>query len=154
MSIFDKIKNQYQEIDGYYAKKEFTCRSRNYHNKEEEYRKKRELNDHAFFLFLFTRLEDIIREKSSELISKKQTALTNWKRNRVWGILPRDKESKEINFKNRLALLVDKNTHNYRDIMRYYDLRNKIAHGGNFTVPVAIPTVINDMKRFLSILKS
>ena len=154
MNIFDKLQKQYQEIDNNYSKKEFSYRSKGHYRKEAELRDERELNDHAYFLFMFTRLEDIIREESSKLISKKQNTLTNRKQKRVWNILPTDKESDEINFKKRVALLVDKSSHLYARVVDYYKLRNEIAHGGNFSTPISIPTVVLHMKELRSILKA
>lgn len=154
MNIFDKLQKQYQEIDNNYSKKEFLCHSKGYSKKEAELREKRELNDHAYFLFMFTRLEDIVREESSKLISKKQKTLTSWKQKRVWYILPTEKESDEIHFKKRLALLVDKSSHHYARVVDYYALRNIIAHGGKFSTPISIPTVVGHMKGLCSILKA
>lgn len=154
MNIFDKLQKQYQEIDNNYSKKEFLCRSKGHYKKEAELREKRELNDHAYFLFMFTRLEDIIREESSKLISQKQTTLTNRKQKRVWSILPPDKESDEIHFKKRVALLVDKGSHPYAQVVDYYKLRNIIGHGGKFSTPISIPTVVGHMKGLRSILKA
>ncbi len=78
MSIFKELESLYSEIDGNYAKLEFEARVRHAHNIEEEWSRKRELNDHAYYLFMFTRLEDHIREQSSKLITDKQDNLTDW----------------------------------------------------------------------------
>lgn len=154
MNIFDKLQKQYQEIDDNYARKEFSCRSKGYRKKEAELREKRELNDHAYFLFMFTRLESVIRKESSKLISQKQNTLTNWKQKRVWNIFPAEEDSDKIYFKNRVALLVDKNSHYYRQVVEYYTLRNIIGHGGTSSTTISIPTVVIHMKRLYSILKA
>ena len=153
MNIFDELSSQYQEIDDYYTSKEFEARSKGHHRKELKWRRKRELNDHAYFLFMFTRLEDRIREESSKLIDNRQRNLSNWKQRRAWEILPKSKKSSKIHFKQRVALLTEKGQSHYNLISDYYDLRNQIGHGGNFTTPVSIPNVVLDMKNLYAILK-
>ena len=145
MNIFDELSKLYGEIDSLYEAKEREARSKGFHRKEAEWQRKRELNDHAYFLFMFTRLEDRIREQSSKLIQRKETALKNWK---IWDILP-----EQIHFKKRVALLTEKGASDYNLIMDYYKLRNTIAHGGNFTTQISIPHVLNDMERLYKILK-
>lgn len=153
MNIFDELSSLYQEIDDYFSSKEFEARSKAHHRKELKWRRKRELNDHAYFLFIFTRLEDRIREESSKLIDNRQRNLSNWKQRRAWEILPKNKESSKIHFKQRVALLTEKGQSNYNRISEYYFLRNQIGHGGNFTTPVSIPNVVLDMKNLYAILK-
>ncbi len=154
MNIFGELSKLYDEIDTLYAAKEFDARARGFARKEAEWRRKRELNDHAYFLFMFTRLEDRIREQSSKLIDRKQTALRNWKARSVWDILPKEKDSAGIHFRNRVALLTEKGSTDYNLIMAYYKLRNTIAHGGDFITPISIPYVLNDMERLHKVLKS
>jgi len=153
MNIFKELELLYNEIDNIYAQKEFNARASGWHKKEKKWARKRELNDHAYFLFMFTRLEDYIREQSSKLIEKKQTSLTSWKQKRVWGILPKDKDSDKIYFLNRAALLVDKGSHHYQKIKDYYYLRNTLGHGGIFSSPVSIPNVVVDFEELIKMLK-
>ena len=71
MSIFDELEIQYNDIDNEYSTIEFKTRSKQWTKKEAKYNRKRELNDQAYFLFMFSRLEDRIRNESSLLITKK-----------------------------------------------------------------------------------
>ena len=91
MNIFGELSMLYKEIDDLYAIKEFEARAKGFNKRETEWRRKRELNDHAYFLFIFTRLEDRIREQSSKLIKSKQDILQNWRIRSAWDILPKDK---------------------------------------------------------------
>lgn len=152
MSIFDELGVLYSEIDDYYAQKELEARNNSEKEKEKEFTQKRELNDHAYYLFMFTRFEDHIREESSKLITANQKNIADWKQRRPWDILPDDKGSDKLFFLNRVALLVDKGSHHFRDIKDYYDLRNTIGHGGIFSTPVSIPTVVNDFNQYSSML--
>ncbi len=149
MSIFDELEKIYTEIDSTYAGIEIAARARGHYKKEAAQLKKRELNDHAYFLFMFTRLEDRVRELSDELIDNKMATLSNWKDRRAWEVF----DKKSLNFMNRVALLTLKGGPDYNLIKQYYDQRNKIGHGGGFTIAISMPTVVADMKRLFKSLK-
>lgn len=153
MNIFEELEVLYSEIDDYYVRQELEARRNKDENKEREFARKRELNDHAYYLFMFTRLEDHVREQSSQLIKKSQDNITDWKQRRPWDILPNDKQSDKIFFLNRVALLVDKGSHHYQRIKSYYDLRNTLGHGGTFTTPVSMPTVVTDFNQYCGMLQ-
>lgn len=153
MSIFQELLTVYTETDNRYAIELHKARARGWVRKEKILVRKRELNDHAYFLFMFSRLEDRIRDESSGLIEMSRASIRSWKRRRVWDLLPREKDSDRISFKDRVALLVDKETHHYRDLLDYYQRRNLLAHGGSFTSPVSIPTVVQDFEEFCSMIR-
>jgi len=146
MTIFKELEELYSEIDNKYAQDEFDARANGLTQNEESLSRKRELNDHAYYLFMFTRLEDYIRDQSSALITENQSNLSDWKQRRAWDILPKEKISDKIYFLNRVALLIDKGSHHYQKLKEYYDLRNTLGHGGNFSSPISIPTVVTDFE--------
>jgi hypothetical protein len=148
MRILNEIKRQYFEIDDQYSEKEFKARARGYIDAEKSWKRKRELNNLAYFLFLFTRLEDQIRDQSSKLVKDKQTKLKNWKKRAAWDIL---EKGKRINLMKRVALLIDKGSHHYQKTKKYYDDRNMIAHGG--VLPIIMPDVFQDMQILFQLLK-
>lgn len=153
MSIFDELEAQYDEIDNQYSSKEFEARTNGWNNKEQQYQRKRELNDQAYFLFMFSRLEDRIRTQSAALITKKQTSIQSWRQRAAWDILP-STSREDYPFKKRLALLTEKGATDYTLVSDYYKERNAIAHGGSFTRPISMPTVISELKRLYRILKA
>ena len=153
MSIFDKLESQYNEINNEYARMEFHAESKGWNKKEAEYRCKRELNDQAYFLFMFSRLEDRIRQQSAILITKKQNSITSWKQRGAWDILP-NSANDEMPFKKRLALLTPKGGKDYNLIIFYYKERNSIAHGGHFISAISMPTVIAELKRLYDAVKA
>ncbi len=152
MSIFDRLGEQYQEIDDLYVGIELEARSKGWHKKECLYQQKRVLNDQAYFLFMFSRLEDRIREQSSKLIDKKRKTIRSWKQRAAWDILPTSPRA-DYPFKKRLALLVEQGSSDYNLIADYYQERNSIAHGGSFTKPIVMPTVIYELKRLYQLIK-
>jgi len=145
MNIFDHLGKIYNEIDTTYANIEVQASSRRHHKKEAEYYSKRQFNKQAYFLFMFTRLEDRVRNLSDQLIDDKVANLTDWKAKRTWDILSKRKD--RIAFMDRVALLTEINQSGYNLIDRYYRQRNNIGHGGTFTIAIYIPTFIVDMKR-------
>ena len=147
MNIFDQLGKIYNEIDSMYAVKEVFARSKGHNKKEVEYNGKRQYNDQAYFLFMFTRLEDRIRNISDKLIDDKMAAISDWKSKRSWEIIQKQKSNDSLHLMNRVSLLTEKGGTNFNLIKRYYDQRNNIGHGGNFTIPINIPTVISDMKQ-------
>ncbi len=151
MNIFDRLGKIYHEIDSSYAAIELTARSKGYNQKEAEYNEKRQYNDQAYFLFMFTRLEDRVRTLSHNLINDRVSVLTDWKSKRTWDILSKRKD--RIAFMDRVALLTETNGLDYNLIDRYYRQRNNIGHGGTFTITISIPNVIADMKRLYKDLK-
>lgn len=153
MSIFEELEAQYNEIDNQYAVTEFEAMSKGWTKKETKYRRKRDLNDQAYFLFMFSRLEDRIREESSKLIAKKQTSISSWKQRAPWDILP-SSATADLHFRKRLALLTEKGARDFNLISDYYKERNSIAHGGTFTRSISMPTVISEFKRLYRLMKA
>lgn len=147
MNIFDQLGRIYSEIDSNYASLEIDARSKGQYRKEATFTLKRQLNDQAYFLFMFTRIEDRIRSLSDNLIDNKIAKLTDWKVKRTWEIIQTQKKNGSLHFLNRVTLLTQKGQADFNLIKMYYDQRNKIGHGGTFTIPISIPTVITDMNR-------
>lgn len=151
MNIFDELENLYSEIDDDYASLELQSRAIGHNRKERGYQRKRELNDQAYFLFMFSRLEERIKELSDELIDTKYNTLSSWPYKRTWDILYKRKS--QINFMDRVALLTEIGKTDYNLIGSYYQQRNNIAHGSSFSIPINIPTVVSHFKRFYYDLK-
>lgn len=153
MNIFDQLGEIYTEIDSTYASIEVIAHSQGHQKKESDYFAKRKINDQAYFLFMFTRLEDRVRSLSDKLIDQKLAILSDWKSKRSWEIIQKQKVNDTLHFMNRVSLLTPKGGSNFNLIKQYYDQRNNIGHGGTFTTTVIIPTVIADMKQLYKDLK-
>lgn len=147
MPIFREIADLYFEVEGMLAELEREAQSAGDQALEQICAKKRELNDHAYFLFLFTRLEDHVRDQSSILIGRRKIEDVDWRIKSAWKILPEKKEDR-IQFRDRLALLIDNTSRSYSSILNYYNRRNIVAHGGSFTISISVPTVIQDFEGF------
>jgi hypothetical protein len=53
-----------------------------------------------------------------------------------------------------LALLTEKGGRDFNLVSDYYKERNSIADGGSFINPISMPTVIIELKRLYSVLKT
>lgn len=148
----NELEDQFFEIENQYYSKEFYAHSRGFTNKERYWQKKRELNTHAYFLFLFTRLEEHIRRESKKLINKKKTNIQHWKTRAVWDNI----NVKNIHFRNRLALLTERGDTTFNIVMEYYKKRNEIGHGGtieNINSAIDMTDVFDKVKVYFKTLK-
>jgi len=161
MSVFDELETQYNEIEEWYSSLQFQTVRRGCATEATEYQKRRKINDQAYFLFMFTRLEDRIREESAKLIRREKGSISSWKQRAPWDILDSQLEKRKktqfhqgLNFKTCLALLTEKGASDFNLVLCYYEERNSIAHGGNFTKPISVPTVASELKRLYEVLKA
>jgi len=154
MTIFDKLEIQYNDINKEYLEIEFNARSKQWTRIEAQYRYKRELNDQAYFLFMFSRLEEKIKSETSKLIDRQKVSRASWKQKAVWNILSTQSSRDRLNFLNHLELLTEKGRADYELVARYYKERNSIAHGGDFMTEINMPTVISDFKRLYKVMKA
>lgn len=80
--------------------------------------------------------------------------INSWKQRAAWDILPSSAGNSQLPFKKRLALLVEQGSSDFNLIVDYYNERNSIAHGGSFTRPIFMPTVIREFKRLYKLIKA
>jgi hypothetical protein len=152
MRIIRELENQYFEIENQYSAKEFEAHVNGSFLKESFWRRKRELNTHAYFLFVFTRLEDHIKTQTISLIADKRANISPWKTRAIWD----NTDDQKLHFKKRVGLLTEKGHTEFNKIIDYYDLRNTIAHGGTIsaiTTTINMIDVFDDMKRYYKELK-
>lgn len=147
MNIIDKLADMYIDIDNAYAVDASKARARGHHRKEAEYEAKRKLNDQTYFLFMFTRLEDRIRELSKKIFISKSNKLTNYKNQRVWDMIRQRGNRDRLSLLERVSFLTQYNGSDYNIIVRYKKLRDDIAHGEEVN-EIDMTAVINNMIRF------
>lgn len=146
MNIIEELEKIYNEIDLDYSNKEFEARSKGYNRKEESYQNIRSINDHAYFLLAFTRLEDRIKAIARDLIKEKVSSLTSWSHKRVWIIIKKREDNDNLYFLEYVELLTEKGKSDYNLIQSYYKDRNDVAHGGLLS-SINMIKVFEDFKR-------
>lgn len=94
--------------------------------------KKQRLNQQAYFIICWGQLESEIDDACRAAIRKGQ-AKPDWNERRAWDLYnPEDKRFSGLSFEDRAALVLDKGGGKgspWALALRYYALRNQIAHG-------------------------
>ena len=147
-----EIENQYFDLENYYWTKEYEALTKGHHQKEHYWFKKREINTHALFLLMFSRLEDHIDKQVRTKIQYKQNNISHWRQRAIWDITNPD----SLNFKNKVALLTQKGASDFNLVMDYYGFRNRIAHGEtitNINTQINMVNFFTNIKRLMSNLK-
>jgi hypothetical protein len=142
MNPFNELTKLYLDIDNQYASLEFDAHSKGNIRKERDYQRKRYLNDQAYFLFIFTRLEKRIRDLSDNLINLKNTNNASYKNKNAWRLIKKG----QTNLMDRVSFFQLPGGQTYTKIYDYKKDRDKVAHG-NIASGINIPTILSEMKQ-------
>lgn len=110
---------------------------------------KQRINDSAYFILAWGQLEAELNEVSEAAVRQRRSSI-NWEYRRAWDA--HDPDNMRAKFEDRAALVLDRfniASDAYRRTIRYYGLRNKIAHGNNLATGIDVSFVIRD---FFSII--
>jgi hypothetical protein len=140
--IFDELEILYNEIDGDFSIKEFNARSSGLANDEFEIALKREHNDQAYFLFIFTRLEKRIQDLFDILVNNKTSTLTDGKELNSWRLV----KKKRLELMDKVSYFAVPGGTDYNLIYDYKKKRDEVAHG-DIASGVNISAVLIDMKK-------
>jgi hypothetical protein len=105
----------------------------------------RELNDQAYFLFLFTRLEGEIDAAFERLVANKSVG--PWADVRAWQVW-RDRD--RVDLMAKVELLLEKGRRECEELRSFHKARNLIAHGDQWKTKFAIPAVAQRMHDLVS----
>jgi hypothetical protein len=140
--IFDELEILYSEIDNEYAVKEFNAHSSGLAAQEFEVALKREKNDQAYFLFIFTRLEKRIQDLFDNLVTIKNTTAIDDKDKNSWRLM----KKKKLDLMDKVSFFAQAGSANYNLIYNYKKKRDGVAHG-DMASGINILTILADMKR-------
>jgi hypothetical protein len=148
MSIFLDIAAQHQLADAAFGEAE----QRAFDAEDEEAfdlaGRQRRHNDQAYFLYLFTRFESKVNQVVESPLTARITGQP-WQERRVWEAWSRV-PIKDIQFLSKVEVLTDKSRTDYRAIRHFYDVRNRIAHGGEWEDEFVVQAVAQQMHDFSS----
>lgn len=105
----------------------------------------RDLNDQAYFLFLFTRFESVIHSSFDTLLTARSAG--SWNDSRIW-ILWGQKD--KISLLDKVSMLYPKGGREWNSVREYYAERNNIGHGSTWTAPFVIPDIAIEMDKLAS----
>ena len=143
MSIFTEIADQWQIADDAFGALEGTAFAANDDVGFDAAGEQRKRNDQAYFLYLFTRLEDSVN-KATGLILTSRVSGAPWAERRIWEAWARQ-GIPNVHFMSKVEILTDKSLHTYATIQEYYKGRNDVAHGGVWNEQFFIPAVAQMM---------
>ena len=140
-----------KEILGYYATiDEFLERERLVSVKDGDWLKKIEdrqrINDHAYFILGWGQLEATLDAECRNAIRKRRDN-PDWSKRRGWDLYQPDaKKLSGLTFEDRVTLLLDRKSKSgeWQKVMRWYNLRNLIAHGGSHEDRIDLNAVVRD----------
>ena len=95
----------------------------------ERIERKQRINDQAYFVLAWGQLEADIVDACRSTI---RHALTHgdWRDRRAWTLYnPDDRRLSGLSFENRLTLVLEKRSENWKKVSQHYSVRNQIAHG-------------------------
>ena len=114
--------------------------------------RERSINDQAYFVLAWGQLEADIEEACRETIRTGQSQ-DDWRHRRAWSLYnPDDRRLSGLSFENRLTLVLEKDSHDWKRTMELYNVRNQIAHGALLSARIDMARVIEDFFRIQSSL--
>ena len=107
------------------------------------------LNEQAYFVLAWGQLEADIDDACRDAIRLGKSH-EDWRHRRAWSVY--DEENLRLSFRNRLTLVLDRSSDEWKRTLELYQVRNQIAHGDLRHAGINLPTVIEDFHRIQSSL--
>ena len=105
------------------------------------------INDQAYFVLAWGQLEADIEEACRDAIRDGQSH-EDWRYRRAWSLYnPDDRRLSGLSFENRLTLVLEKGSDDWKRTMQLYNVRNQIAHGTLLSDRIDMTSVIQDFFR-------
>ena len=107
------------------------------------------LNEQAYFVLAWGQLEADLDDACRDAIRLGKSH-EDWRHRRAWSVY--DEENLRLSFRNRLTLVLDRSSDEWKRTLELYQVRNQIAHGDLRHAGINLPTVIEDFHRIQSSL--
>lgn len=144
MTDLQTIATLYEEIDNALESLRGTESTAGKDSEPDPITHKQQINDQAYFVLAWGQLEADVVETCRETIRRAQQD-TDWRARRAWALYdPENRQLSGLSFENRLSLVLEKGTDNWRKTMRLYNVRNQIAHGTLLSERIEVSNVIQD----------
>jgi len=111
--------------------------------------RRQRLNEQAYFVLAWGQLEADIDDACRDAI-RHGKAHEDWRHRRAWSVY--DEDNPRLSFRNRLTLVLDRSSEEWKRTLELYQVRNQIAHGDLRHAGINLPTVIEDFHRIQSSL--
>lgn len=93
---------------------------------------RQKINDQAYFVLCWGQLEAALDDACRSAIRKRRDN-PDWSKRRAWDLYnPEDKRLSGLSFEERVTLVLDKKSQGgeWKLVIKWYELRSRIAHGG------------------------
>jgi hypothetical protein len=141
------IRALYLEIDAELEAQRSESRLAGDANAVDRIETKQRINDQAYFVLCWGQLETAIDDTCRAAIRKRRSS-GNWAVRRAWDLYnPDDDRLSGLKFEDRTALVLDQDAgagSPWARVMRYYALRNQIAHGDLQAQRIDLDEVVKD----------
>ena len=152
MSDLQAIAASYERIDRFLGDLRDGCDAADEDDERDRVAREQELNDQAWFVLAWGQLETDIDDACREAIRQAQ-AHEDWRYRRAWSLYnPDDRRLSGLSFENRLTLVLEKGSGEWRRAMQLYNVRNQIAHGTLLSERIDVSSEIQDFFRIQSSL--
>ena len=125
MSVLQAIAASYERIDRFLGDLRDSCDAGGEHDERDRVARERELDDQAWFVLAWGQLETDIDDACRAAIRHGQSH-EDWRYRRAWSLYnPDDRRLSGLNFENRLTLVLEKGSGEWRRTMQLYNVRNQ-----------------------------
>jgi len=147
VSDLQAIAESYQRIDSYLGDLRDGCDAAGEADERDRVAREQELNDQAYFVLAWGQLETDIDEACRAAIRHAQ-AHEDWRYRRAWSLYnPDDRRISGLSFENRLTLVLEKGSGEWKRTVQLYSVRNQIAHGTLLSERIDVSSEIQDFFR-------
>ncbi len=155
VNALQQIVNLYQQVDYHLATLFSELETDdNLSTVSDEIKRKRIINDQAYFVLAWGQLEAGIETACRKVIRHGQSR-SDWSDRRVWSLYnPDDRRLSGLSFENRLTLVLEKGSSNWKRTLEFYQTRNQIAHGNLQSKRIEVSEIIQEFFDVLSSLAS
>ena len=152
MSDLQAIVTSYERIDRFLGNLRDSCAAAGEDDERDRVARERELNDQAWFVLAWGQLETEIGDACRDAIRHAQSH-EDWRYRRAWSLYnPDDRRLSGLSFENRLTLVLEKGSGEWKRAMQFYNVRNQIAHGTLLSERIDVSSEIQEFFRIQSSL--
>ena len=147
MSDLRAIAGSYERIDGVLEELRERHDAAGETDERDRVAREQELNDQAWFVLAWGQLEAEIDEACRDAIRNGQSH-DDWRNRRAWSLYnPDDRRLSGLSFENRLTLVLERGSGDWRRTMQFYSVRNRIAHGTLLSESIDVSDEIREFLR-------
>lgn len=152
MSDLRAIAASYERIDGFLEELRERHDAAGEEDERDRVAREQELNDQAWFVLAWGQLEADIDEACRDAIRHGQSD-DDWRHRRAWSLYnPDDRRLSGLSFGNRLTLVLERASDDWRRTMQFYSVRNRIAHGTLLSESIDVSDEIQEFLRIQALL--